>query len=375
MSSESLRPDLVVNFTPTGMIPTKAMVGDVPVSVDEIVEDVDRAVEIGISMVHLHARDGKECPTYRQEIYGEIIEKIRRNHPELVICVSLSGRDYSEFEKRAAPLQLVGRAKPDMGSLTLSSLNFPRSGSMNSPDIIRQLAEEMTRHGILPELEVFDLGMMNYAGYLIRKGILSAPHYMNIILGNIATAQMDLLHAGTLMRDLPEDCMWSFGGIGDVQLFANTVAIGMGGGVRIGLEDNIYWDKKRTRKATNSMLLQRVPRNRLPVRADLHAAVRAEEKIGLTTRQRGVPAGARRRQKFNQNPRCMIDYVMFGHSGRLGDYIDILHLIGGHIKKGRREHAGRGRSRRAFSRFSPRTVQRMAPPLRTGDRSRRRGAE
>ena len=258
MSTQNLTPDLIINFTPTGMIPTKEMVEDVPVSVDEIVEDVNRAVEIGISMVHLHARDEKGSPTYREEIYGEMISKIRKDNPELVICVSLSGRDFSEFEKRSAPLRLEGDSKPDMGSLTLSSLNFPRTGSANSPDMIRQLTEEMNRLGIVPELEVFDLGMMNYAQYLVRKGLLTAPHYMNIILGNIATAQMDLLHAGTLLCDMPSDCLWSLGGIGDTQLTANTIAIAMGGGIRIGLEDNIFWDRKKTQTGTNAMFLNRI---------------------------------------------------------------------------------------------------------------------
>ena len=208
-------------------------------------------------MVHLHARDDEGRPTYQAEIYGEIISRIRKKHPELVLCVSLSGRDYSEFEKRAAPLTLDGDSKPDMGSLTLSSLNFPMSGSANSPDIIRQLAEEMNRRGIVPELEVFDLGMMNYSHYLIKKGLLKAPHYVNIILGNIATAQMDLSHAGMLLRDMPSDCLWSFGGIGGNQLAANTIAIAMGGGVRVGLEDNIFWDPQRKQTATNSMFLER----------------------------------------------------------------------------------------------------------------------
>ena len=256
--TDYLNPDLIVNFTPTGMIPTKEMVAHVPVSVDEIVEDVNQAVEIGISMVHLHARDERGCPTYREDVYGEMISKIRKEHPELVICVSLSGRDFSEFEKRSAPLRLEGECKPDMGSLTLSSLNFPRTASANSPGMIQQLAAEMNHRGIVPELEVFDLGMMNYAQYLVQKGLLTAPHYVNIILGNIATAQMDLVHAGTLLRDMPSDCLWSFGGIGDAQLAANTIAIAMGGGVRIGLEDNIFWDRQKSKTGTNAMFLNRI---------------------------------------------------------------------------------------------------------------------
>ena len=113
--------DLIVNFTPTGMIPTKQMTPHVPVTPSEIAEDVHEAVEIGITMVHLHAREEASGePTYRAEVYGRIIEQVRRFAPDLVICVSLSGRNFPELEKRSEPLQLSGALKPDMGSLTLS---------------------------------------------------------------------------------------------------------------------------------------------------------------------------------------------------------------------------------------------------------------
>ena len=76
-------------------------------------------------MVHLHARDEKTGkPTYLAEVYGRIIEGIRKYSKDLIIGVSLSGREIKEFKHRASPLQLEGDLKPDMGSLTLSSLNF-----------------------------------------------------------------------------------------------------------------------------------------------------------------------------------------------------------------------------------------------------------
>jgi len=164
--------ELILNFTPTGMIPTKEMTPHVPIAVDDIIEDVYEACELGISMVHLHARDEKTgVPTYKSEIYAKIIKGIRSFDKELIICVSLSGRGIKEFEKRASPLQLKGELKPDMGSLTLSSLNFNNTESVNSPSMIKALATEMKNKGILPELEVFDIGMINYSKYLIKKDL------------------------------------------------------------------------------------------------------------------------------------------------------------------------------------------------------------
>ena len=251
--------DVIVNFTPTGMIPTKSMTPHVPVSVDEIVEEVHRAVDLGITMVHVHARD--ECngePTYRAEVYGRIIEGIRRFSPDLIVCVSLSGRNFPELERRAEPLQLDGDLKPDMGSLTLASLNFVRQASVNAPDVVSGLASRMRERGVVAELEAFDLGMVNYAKYLEKKGLIEPPNYFNLLFGNIASAQPSLLHLGAMITDLPPDSLWSAAGLGGAQLPVIATAIAFGGGVRVGLEDNIFYDSGRTRLATNVELLQRV---------------------------------------------------------------------------------------------------------------------
>jgi len=251
--------NLIINFTPTGMIPTKEMTPHVPITVQEIVEDIHEAVDIGITMVHLHARDEKTGePTYKAEVYGDIITGIRKFCGDLVVCVSLSGRTFKEFEKRAAPLKLEGDVKPDMGSLTLSSVNFNRVASVSSPEMIQQLTETMKLCYILPELEAFDTGMINYAKYLEKRGLLEPPHYFNLILGNVACAQADILHTGVMVRDLPPDSLWSLGGIGDSQLMVNSIAVAADGGVRVGLEDNVWYDPARTRLASNADLVRRI---------------------------------------------------------------------------------------------------------------------
>jgi uncharacterized protein (DUF849 family) len=241
------------------MIPVKSMTPHVPVSIYEIIEDIHFAWELGITKVHLHARDPQtEKSTYKKEIYAAIIEGIRKFAPTLVVCVSLSGRTFNRFEERSEALELEGFLKPDMGSLTLSSLNFNKIESINSPDMIHNLALKMKKLGIVPELEAFDAGMINYAKYLIKKGLLTPPYYFNLLLGNIACAQADILHAGIMIRDLPEGSIWSFAGIGDQQLKMNSIAIAIGGGVRVGLEDNIWYDSSRTILASNNDLLKRI---------------------------------------------------------------------------------------------------------------------
>lgn len=241
------------------MIPTKEMTPHVPVEPAEIVEQVLEAAELGANMIHLHARDPLTGqPTYRKEIYADIIAGIRKKNRDLVLCASTSGRNFNEFEKRSEVLELQGSLKPDFGSLTLSSLNFNNQTSVNSPQMIQALARKMLENGIRPELEAFDLGMINYARYLMKKELIRPPVYCNLILGNIACAQADPLSLGLMIKELPEHASWSAGGIGDSQLPMNVMALAAGGGVRVGLEDNVWLDRQRTQLASNHQLIRRI---------------------------------------------------------------------------------------------------------------------
>jgi 3-keto-5-aminohexanoate cleavage enzyme len=243
----------IVNFTPTGTQPTRQN-SNAPLSPNEIVEEVHFAFELGITVVHLHARDEDFLNTWRVDVYRDIIDGVRKHCPGLPVCVSLTGRHFPEFEKRSAVLELM----PDMGSLTMSSLNFPKAASINEPDMIIKLIEKMDEFGVIPEIECFDSGMLNYTNYLIKKGILKGPHYINVILGNLYNGQADLSTVASILVNKPQDSKMCFGGIGKDQLKANILGLLYADGVRIGLEDNLYYKDKTL--ATNAKLLQRLRR-------------------------------------------------------------------------------------------------------------------
>lgn len=255
---QASREPLIVNFAPTGMVPTRSMSPHVPLQPDEIVRDVVLAADAGITIVHLHARDTRGRPTHRKDVYARIIAGIRERVPDLVICVSTSGRRAKRFEDRAEPLDLSGDLKPDMASLTLSSLNFPRQASVNAPATIAALADRMRERGIVPELEIFDLGMVNVLHYLLARRQVQPPLYANLLFGNLAGAQADLLEIGAIAGKLPADTVWSLAGIGAAQLPVAAIAAAAAPGVRIGLEDNLWADQERTRLARNIELVRRV---------------------------------------------------------------------------------------------------------------------
>lgn len=251
---------LIINVCLTGNVSTKEISPHLPVSVEEIVEDAAAVLEAGASMLHIHARAADGSPAWQPEIYGRIFEGIRRNHPEAILVATTSGRLHGTLEKRTAAFDLDGSAKPDMASLTLGSLNFPTQASVNAPDTIQALCTRMRERGVIPELEVFDLGMLNYGFYLQRKGFLPHTCYINLLLGSLGAMPGRVLDLANLVRDIPRDWVWAAAGIGRYQLAMNTVALLMGGHVRVGLEDNHYYDYAKREAATNRSLVERVVR-------------------------------------------------------------------------------------------------------------------
>jgi 3-keto-5-aminohexanoate cleavage enzyme len=244
----------VINFTPTGTQPTREN-SYAPLLPNEIIESVHEANELGISTVHLHARDEETLKnTYKKEVYQKIMEGIKKHCPDLLICVSLTGRNFPELEKRSEVLQL----HPDMGSLTMSSLNFPSGASINQPETIMGLIQEMDKYGVQPEIECFDTGMLNYANYLISKNILKTPYHINVILGNIYNGQCDFGTLSSIKSNLPANSYTCLGGIGSQQLRSTTYGLLDFDGIRIGLEDNLYYKGKE--KTTNIDLLKRAHR-------------------------------------------------------------------------------------------------------------------
>ena len=275
-------PELIVNFCPTGMIPTKAMTPHVPITPDEVIEDACRALELGVAIVHLHAREADGSPTYRGEIYERMILGIRGHFSDAIVCVSCSGRNYPDFEQRSEVLELTGAARPDLASLTLTSLDFPTGTSQNAPDMVLALGEKMVARGIKPELECFDFGMINAANMLIAKGLLGeAPYYFNLLLGSRYSVPATARHLSNMLEDLPPDSLWSAAGIGLFQLPMNVLAIAMGGHCRVGLEDNIYHGFDRGELATNEGLVERVAHLSETFGRPLATSTRARALLGL----------------------------------------------------------------------------------------------
>ncbi|MBX3195547.1 MAG: 3-keto-5-aminohexanoate cleavage protein [Schumannella sp.] len=243
-------------LAPTGMVPTRESTPHVPLTPAEVADDVAACWELGITSVHLHARDKDGHPTWHRDVYARLVGAVRERVPEVLINVSTSGRTWSELERRADVLALDGDLAPDIASLTPSSLNFLTAASVNAPDVVRGLAGIMRDRGIVPEFEVFDLGMISMMRRLVAEGLAREPLLVNLFFGNLAGLQPTALEVGLAAERLPAGTVWSGAGLGDYQGAAHLLSIATGGGVRTGLEDALHPHGTREELATNAGLVE-----------------------------------------------------------------------------------------------------------------------
>lgn len=287
----SLTDELIINLAPTGMVPTRIHTPHVPLTPEEVASDVRRCRDAGASIVHVHPRDEFGEPTQTAARAAEFVSAIRSAVPDIVVCLTTSGRRDPELDGRAAVLDLEPSSRPDMASLTLGSLNFPKQASINSPATIQGLATLMRDRGIVPEWEVFDFGMLDYGAYLRERGLLGDPVYVNLLLGSLGTIAATPLNLALMVERLPAGATWAAAGVGRFQRRVTNWAIAMGGHVRIGLEDNIWFDDDRTDLATNPRLVERVVRVARTMGREPASPELVRERLGIRRRV-ADPAGS-----------------------------------------------------------------------------------
>jgi uncharacterized protein (DUF849 family) len=145
----------------------------------------------------------------------------------------------------------------------------------------------MQENNIVPELEVFDSGMVNFAKYLISKNTLHPPYYFNIILGSLGSAALTPANIAAIITELPLNAIWALGGIGRYQLAANIIAIALGGHIRIGIEDNPYYNWMTNEHASNPRLIERIVKFAREFNREPATPEQARNIIGLKTTGNG----------------------------------------------------------------------------------------
>ena len=230
---------VIVSVAPTGGMHGKEANPHLPEQPEEIVEDVKACREAGAAIVHVHAREEDGSATHDPERFQEVVDRIREEVPDILINFTTGGRELGM--DRLQPVLEV-EPHPDMATVDLGPLNTRGDMiSKNTRGQDEEYAKLMRERGVKPELEVFGPGHLTEAHNLVEKGLVDPPYWHTLILGMQTGTIPHPRNLQNMVDNLPENSEWQAMAIGRHQLPLTTLGIVLGGHVRVGMEDNVYY--------------------------------------------------------------------------------------------------------------------------------------
>ena len=293
-------PPLIICVACNGGIQGKEANEFIPETAAEIAESVHAAYEAGASMVHVHARDPKDLTLCagEPEPWKEVISKIRKTCPDILVNATTGGGPNMTMEQRLSSLE----ANPDLASLNLAPdmsmfhlkerrapLLYPRPAMDIDECVpytygqIRHFASEMKQRNIKPELEIYHPGCAWVIRDLIENDLLKKPYWVQTVMGYQTGSFPTVENTIQLLKDLPDESMWLCSAVGVSQLPLTTLATLMGGHVRVGLEDNVYYSRGRKAKS-NAELVQRSVRIAHELNREVATPAQTREMLGLCSK-------------------------------------------------------------------------------------------
>jgi 3-keto-5-aminohexanoate cleavage enzyme len=290
-------PPVIICVACNGGIQGKEANEVIPETAEEIAESVHAAYEAGASMVHIHARDpGQLTEGARDtETWRDVLRKVRQACPEIILNATTGAGPGMTMAERAACLA----AGPEVASLNLAPdmsrfklkerrapLPFPRPALEIDECIpftygqIHEFAAEMRKHGIKPELELYHPGCAWVVNYLIEHNLIEKPYWMQTVMGYQTGSYPTVENIIQMLKEFPDEALWLCSAIGPFQLPLTTLATFMGGHVRVGLEDNVYYSRGKKAKS-NAELVQRAVRIAHELNRPVATPAQARSMLGL----------------------------------------------------------------------------------------------
>lgn len=260
----------IVTAAVTGGIHTPTMSPYLPLTPQQIADDAIKAHKAGAAVVHIHARDpesGKPCGD--MDVYAEIFDRIR-SECDPVICATTGGRIGMPVAER---IRVVPTHRPELASFNAGSVNFglfeipermkvdewrfdwEKDYLYSTKDIVytstfaslEEFARLFAENNVKPEAEIFDSGMINNLAYLVQKGLLQTPLYLQFVMGILggipATIENLSFLAQTAQRAFGDQFQWSVCAAGRFQMPMCVAGLLMGSHVRVGLEDSLLLER------------------------------------------------------------------------------------------------------------------------------------
>lgn len=299
-----MKDKLIITAAITGGIHVPAQSPYLPITPDQIVDEAVRAWAAGAAIAHIHVRDtetGK--PIARNDLYREVAQKIKERC-NMVLCITTGGGLGMTLEQR---IQVVPDLQPELASFNMGSINFALYPAINKIKEFKfdwerpylEMTEDfaftntfkamkyfcgiMNKNLTKPELEIYDVGMINNTAHLIQQGFLKKPVYLQFvmgILGGIPASVENLVFLLDQARHLIGDFEWSVCAAGRNQMQLATAALSLGGNVRVGLEDSVYLGKGVLAKS-NAEQVEKIVRIARELSIDIASSDEVRQRLGL----------------------------------------------------------------------------------------------
>jgi 3-keto-5-aminohexanoate cleavage enzyme len=233
---------MVITAAMVGAETTREQTPHLPITAEEIAEDAAKCRDAGAAMIHLHVRTADGKPSQDTELFRAAIRAIRKR-TDILIQVSTGGAVGMSVDERCGPLKLTGEDRPDMATLTTGTVNFGEEVFWNPRPLVRDIAKRIRGLGLRPEIECFDVGMIDEASALAKEGLVDMPAHYDFVLGVPGALAARAEALDFMIASLPEGSTWTVAAMGRHQLPFVELAAERGGNSRVGLEDNIYVSK------------------------------------------------------------------------------------------------------------------------------------
>jgi 3-keto-5-aminohexanoate cleavage enzyme len=252
---------MVITAALVGAETTRDQTPYLPITAQEIGEEAAKCREAGAAMVHLHVRTPDGRPSQDTELFRAAIREIRKRC-DVLVQTSTGGAVGMGVDERCGPLRLTGVDRPDMATLTTGTVNFGQEVFWNPRPLVRDIARRIRALGIKPEIECFDVGMVDEAFALAKEGEIELPAHFDFVLGvpGALSAREDALDF--MIASLPQRSTWTVAGVGRHQLPFAELGAKKGGNARVGLEDNIYLSKGVLAKGSHELVAEAAKRAR-----------------------------------------------------------------------------------------------------------------
>lgn len=270
---------LIITAAVTGAFGTKAQNENHPVTPKEIAEEVYRCWQAGAAIAHLHMRKEDQTGSMDLERFEETVKLIRAKGCDIILNLTTSGELGTTEERRMAHLI---KLEPEMASYDCGTMNWMHTTIFdNNPKFLEKLGKTMIEHDIKPEIECFDVSMIENAKYYIAKGIIKEPAHFQICLGAPGGLPATVDHLLYMKNNLPKNCTWSAFGIGAGHMPILLATMALGGHIRVGFEDNFYL-KKGVKATSNAEFVERTVRVAKEFGVEIATPDEAREMLGIT---------------------------------------------------------------------------------------------